>query len=450
MKKRTILACILVMAVLITSMCPLCVFAEEPTFSISGYVDINADSIPPGDPAISINSALNEANITWEQFVQRLKKFVIVTVEGIDFSAVCDAEGFFEIKNVPAKETGYVLKFSGTLLKEKKVVLDSFTKDVYYDKSSPVTLRYDWDLNGDKAVNMHDVILFARYFNQVVDKHKISGYVKIKMVGVATDIGFETVSFPDKFEKALAFSLRKGVTVEVIGTSLSAVTDSSGYFEIDNIPASESGYVLKFSGYRFAGNKLVINSFNQDITYDKNNCITLEVSMDTNKDSVIDEKDYLYYAKIMNDLHKISGFIASDLKTSSSAKYFFEIEIDGVSMAMTDKDGYFEYEYLPANEKGYTIKITKSNYLYKEIRIDSFISDMEISSMDKPLIMNIGDINNDNAVNIKDIVLIASAFNTTAGDGNYKIKFDLNEDGVINLVDVVIASKNFNKVAQAL
>jgi hypothetical protein len=67
-------------------------------------------------------------------FVKGLKKGIKVTVDATDFSAVTDADGYFEIKNIPAKETGYVLKFKGAGVEDAQIVINSFTKDVVYEK----------------------------------------------------------------------------------------------------------------------------------------------------------------------------------------------------------------------------------------------------------------------------------------------------------------------------
>jgi len=54
------------------------------------------------------------------------------------------------------------------------------------------------------------------------------------------------------------------------------------------------------------------------------------------------------------------------------------------------------------------------------------------------------DINGDRVVNMADVLLIASAFNTVRGDSKYNAKCDLNNDGVVNMNDVIMVASKFN------
>lgn len=56
------------------------------------------------------------------------------------------------------------------------------------------------------------------------------------------------------------------------------------------------------------------------------------------------------------------------------------------------------------------------------------------------------DLNKDGVVNMKDVVLIAKAFNTAKGDSKYVLEYDLNGDGAINMKDVTMIAKYFNQV----
>jgi hypothetical protein len=52
----------------------------------------------------------------------------------------------------------------------------------------------------------------------------------------------------------------------------------------------------------------------------------------------------------------------------------------------------------------------------------------------------------DNAVNMKDIMELASCFNSSNFKSDrYKYEYDLNIDGSINMVDIMIMAQNFNK-----
>lgn len=54
------------------------------------------------------------------------------------------------------------------------------------------------------------------------------------------------------------------------------------------------------------------------------------------------------------------------------------------------------------------------------------------------------DINGDRVVNIEDVILAASHFNTTSSSGGYDIKCDLDNDGYINMIDIMRITVKFN------
>jgi lysophospholipase L1-like esterase len=56
------------------------------------------------------------------------------------------------------------------------------------------------------------------------------------------------------------------------------------------------------------------------------------------------------------------------------------------------------------------------------------------------------DINGDRAVNISDVMLVASHFNTSSSDSNYDKKCDINNDGSINISDVMMIASKFNYI----
>ncbi|MDP4182680.1 MAG: carbohydrate-binding protein, partial [Bacillota bacterium] len=56
------------------------------------------------------------------------------------------------------------------------------------------------------------------------------------------------------------------------------------------------------------------------------------------------------------------------------------------------------------------------------------------------------DLNHDGAINMADVILIASRFNSVRGDSKYIAAYDLNNDGAINLSDVIIIAGKFNTV----
>jgi hypothetical protein len=45
---------------------------------------------------------------------------------------------------------------------------------------------------------------------------------------------------------------------------------------------------------------------------------------------------------------------------------------------------------------------------------------------------------------MSDVMLLASAFNSSKGDSRYVREYDLNSDGAINMVDVMRIAEKFN------
>jgi C1A family cysteine protease len=151
-------------------------------------------------------------------------------------------------------------------------------------------------------------------------------------------------------------------------------------------------------------------------------------------------------------LHKVTGYIKPSFingDTASPLKKGFKVEIEGTSLsATTDNNGYFEISNVPENTTGYSLKISKPNYLYREIKNIKVASDIQLSSLSSPIDIYPGDILingvQDNAINICDIMEIAIRFNTISGNALYSENCDLNMDGAINIIDIMIVAANFN------
>ncbi|MDP4180636.1 MAG: carbohydrate-binding protein [Bacillota bacterium] len=58
------------------------------------------------------------------------------------------------------------------------------------------------------------------------------------------------------------------------------------------------------------------------------------------------------------------------------------------------------------------------------------------------------DLNHDGAINMADVILLASAFNAVIGNPGYVVGYDINKDGAINISDVVLIATKFNTVVQ--
>ncbi|KNY25228.1 glycoside hydrolase family 9 protein [Pseudobacteroides cellulosolvens] len=154
--------------------------------------------------------------------------------------------------------------------------------------------------------------------------------------------------------------------------------------------------------------------------------------------------------------YKISGYINPgfdySVDASDKLKAGFKVEIlDSHKYAVTGSNGYFEITGVEANDDGYTLGISKLNYLARQNIITSLEADVEIGSEESPLAMWPGDMAKngiqDNAINISDIIEISKVFNSTPQDTKYKEALDINLDNAINLKDVIIIAKYFNKVS---
>jgi mono/diheme cytochrome c family protein len=56
------------------------------------------------------------------------------------------------------------------------------------------------------------------------------------------------------------------------------------------------------------------------------------------------------------------------------------------------------------------------------------------------------DLNNDGAINMRDIMIIAAVFNVAKGNSRYVEAYDMDKDGAINMRDVMIIAAKFNTV----
>lgn len=150
--------------------------------------------------------------------------------------------------------------------------------------------------------------------------------------------------------------------------------------------------------------------------------------------------------------YTLKGYLKPDFNFTDITLYSgFKVEILEAGMStLSDSDGYFQISNIQPRAEGYSIKISKDNYLYRLIPNVVISTDIIIGSSSEPIAMWVGDmlINGvqDNAINQEDVMAVTKLFNTTIGDGKYDVICDLDKDGAINLVDILIVYKHFNTI----
>lgn len=142
-------------------------------------------------------------------------------------------------------------------------------------------------------------------------------------------------------------------------------------------------------------------------------------------------------------------FLFSD-SVAGIVKSGFRVEVNGTSLFdETNENGYFEINNVPENLNGYSITISKQTYLRRIIKNIVVKEDIQLSSVNAPVSMWVGDLMyegaQDDAINMRDAVILAGAFNSSIGDGRYVSDYDLNKDGAVNIFDISILARNYNK-----
>jgi hypothetical protein len=236
--------------------------------------------------------------------------------------------------------------------------------------------------------------------------------------------------------------------------SIKLETDTSkGFIRINSIDlrASTRGVNIpeSWTGNYFKGVPLTIKAIPEDGyvfdrwegTAETSDTLVLMPTEDVNLKAV--------FKKDSSTECKITGYVEPDLiSTAADIKSNFKIEVLDLNVsALTDEDGYFELS-VPQSNTGYDFKVSKTNYLSKEIRKDIVLGDMALSSKESPLILWAGDIEIDGhsngAINMGDIVEMIKVFDTTPIDAEYNADMDFNKDNAINLKDILIVIKHFN------
>ncbi len=151
----------------------------------------------------------------------------------------------------------------------------------------------------------------------------------------------------------------------------------------------------------------------------------------------------------------ISGYISVDFdypsKSESKIKSGFNVKIAGTELsAKTDEKGYFEISGIPDDMKEFTLEISKPSYLKRYVTVNG-TGELVVSTEDNPIILWAGDLEykgaQDNAINMVDVMQIAKTYDTVIGDEGYIADYDLNDDGAINFKEVFIIFRHFNTIS---
>jgi len=151
--------------------------------------------------------------------------------------------------------------------------------------------------------------------------------------------------------------------------------------------------------------------------------------------------------------YTMKGYVKPDFDFKDPTLFSgFKVEILETGMStLSDSTGYFQISNIPPRAEGYSIKISKDNYLYRLIPNVVIDTDIIIGSSSAPVDIWAGDMMiqgvQDNAINTEDVMEIGKGFNSAVGDSDYNECCDLDKDGAINLTDTLIISKHFNKTS---
>lgn len=145
----------------------------------------------------------------------------------------------------------------------------------------------------------------------------------------------------------------------------------------------------------------------------------------------------------------VTGYVKPDFiyekETEPNILADFVIAIDATQIScVTDSKGYFKLTNVPINNSGYTFKISKAGYLTRVISNIPVFDNIALSVGGSPIDIWAGDLNEDNAINMSDVLEIAKAFNTVPSNENFSQLFDINRDVSVNTTDIMILAKHFN------
>lgn len=107
-------------------------------------------------------------------------------------------------------------------------------------------------------------------------------------------------------------------------------------------------------------------------------------------------------------------------------------------------DGVFTLTGIPADT--YTVTVRTLGYLRAADPIA--LTAGTVATLDVGTLLA-GDANEDNAVNILDLSILAGAYNTTVGNIGYDERADFNGDGSVNILDLSLLAGNYNTAGES-
>ncbi len=222
----------------------------------------------------------------------------------------------------------------------------------------------------------------------------------------------------------------------------------SNIYSYDNLPGIPKGYLAggpnRYEGKgisRFAA-KCYIDSATDWVTNEHTiywNSPLVFMSALANKTGLTEDPG--------TDKITITGKVRADVDSSSSSiNAGFTVKVSGKEYSTkTTSDGSFKLE-LPVIPGSYDLEISKTGYLTRKIQGIAGNTDKNLSNV---IDIWAGDVPDngitDNAINIRDIMKVAGAFNTISGDADFIPEVDFNLDGAVNIIDIMIVVKHFNR-----
>ena len=102
--------------------------------------------------------------------------------------------------------------------------------------------------------------------------------------------------------------INKGIKVEIIETGAYIYTDSDGYFQLENVPYNDKGYLLRISKSKFLTREISdIRVVENMVIGSKSTPVTIW-SGDINLDGALTIEDILLISKVLNSVIKDSSY----------------------------------------------------------------------------------------------------------------------------------------------